>query len=198
MIPEPDDVPSWVKRLVPMGIVLLMGLFILLPPGENQGSDYSGYWDEERQEYVHEKTDRVLGTTTGRILGQFTFQALLVSLFFAYRRPLGDRIGQRLRTRFHRGLGLVILMLAVLHAAVLLPNLVFRGWLTGVVSFAVLMLHGTLGLAKPWAMRRFGHERWRYVHLATAWAGLLIGLEHALVYGEHYGVLRGLVLGDRP
>lgn len=190
-----DVVPGWLKRLVPALIVLLMALFLLVPPGENKGSDYDGYWDEERQEWVEVHNERVFGTTTGRILGQLTFQFLVISLLFAYKRPLGDRIGHRLRTRFHRGLGLTILTLAIAHAAVLIPNQVFRGWFTGTISFAVLALHGLLGFAKPWFLRRWGTDVWRYVHLATAWTGLLIGLQHTLFYGQHYGLLREVVFG---
>lgn len=183
----------WSRRLAPGMVVILMAFVLFLPPGENRGSDYSGHWDEERQEYVHEKEERVLGTTTGRILGQFTFQVLLVSLLFAYPRPLP--IDGVLRSRFHRGLGITILVLASAHAAVLLPNLVFRGWLTGVVSFLVLAAHGFLGAAKKRVVARWGGPWWRHLHRTTGWAGLFIGIQHALVYGQHYGLLREAVLG---
>lgn len=189
------EVPSWIRRLVPGLVVLLMGAMLLLPPGENLGSDHEGYWDEERQEYVVEEKERVFGTTTGRILGQFTFQFLLVSLFFAYKRPLGERIGQRLRTRFHRGIGLIILTLTIAHALVLILNQVYRGWFTGSLSFGVLAFHGLLGFAKPWFLQRWGPRVWRYVHMATAWAGLLTGFQHALFYGQHYGLFREAVFG---
>lgn len=189
------EVPAWMRRLVPGLVVLIMGLVLLLPPGENLGSDYDGYWDEAKQEYVVEHKERAFGTTTGRIVGQFTFQFLVVSLFFAWHAPLGDRIGHRLRTRFHRGLGIIILALAVAHAAILLPNLVFRGWLTGTLSFGILAFHGVLGAWKPWFIARWGPARWRYVHMATAWIGLLVGLHHALFYGQHYGLFREVVFG---
>lgn len=185
-------VPRWT---LPSLVALAMLGMLLLPPGENRGSDHSGYWDEARHEYVVEHEASAFGTTAGRIVGQFTFHFLLMSLLFAHARPLG-RLPPRLRAGFHRGLGTALTLLAVAHAAILLPNDVWRGWLTGAVSFGVLVFHGSLGFAKGTYIRWWGPAWWRFAHHASAWTGLAVGVQHALFYGQHYGLLRETFFGS--
>lgn len=128
-------------------------------------------------------------TSSGRIVGQLTLLLLGASLLTAGARRT------RSRGLVHVGLGLMILVACVVHALVLLASGLTHGWLSGALALALLAAHGAAGLAKGALVRRWGRGGWRAAHLASGIGALTFALEHALLYGRHWGVLRGLLPG---
>lgn len=189
----PSRIPaSWqiAAGLLIAGMALLA---VVVPPGTNAPA---GRFVEDpttgESRFVF---DPPPGMTEGRILGQMSLFLLIGSLGLAYPRPLGRLLAPARRRRVHALLGALILALATVHAVVLPLVSVLRGWLSGVWALGALCLHGASGLLRGRLTGRWGPVRWRFVHVTAGWAGLLFGLEHALLFGQHLGVLRGVLGG---
>lgn len=184
-IPASWRISAW---LIIAGLALLA---VVTPPGTNAPA---GRFVEDpatgESRFVF---DPPPGMSEGRILGQMSLFLLVGSLGLAYPWPQGRILSPARRRRVHALLGALILALATVHAVMLPLVSVFRGWLSGVWALSALFVHGASGSLRDRLARRWGSARWRFVHVTAGWAGLLFGLEHALLFGQHLGVLRGVL-----
>lgn len=174
------------RVLVPVAFVGVLLVLALLPQGRNPGAGHE-IQDPETGEYrwVHDWSPiKIVGTS----LGIFAGYLLLLSPLLAYRWPLGWVVPARWRRRVHMCVGVLLLLLAVGHGAIL-PFVGFRqGWLSGLMGLGLLSFHAVTGVWKRPFVASWGATRWRYIHVWTAWAALAISLFHSVLVGliVHY------------
>lgn len=185
-------VPRWWSPLASVGVAAALAGLLLLPPGENHDASH-GTLDAETGLHVPDES-KPAPVTVGRVLGQASTMALALSLLLAYPQVSGRVLAHRVRRRGHAWLGAALLAAAVVHGVMLPVAGVWRGWHAGVLAAVLLGSHGASGAWRGRLVVAWGAARWRWAHVATGWAALAASLWHALVYGQHLGLLRGVLL----
>ena len=142
---------------------------------------------------------------TGQVVGLLAFIALVLQIFLGIRGGLFEQaFGVSALVVYHRGNGLLLLCLAVLHIAlVLVPeglgNLPIGGkyWpeMVGGGLFLVLFLQVVFSLAR----QKFGfvYKRWRLVHRVFGYLALCLAGVHILFVADSFahGFPRTALLG---
>lgn len=180
--------PSPAARRAALALLLLALLVIpLLPHGSMRPI---GHMETDpatgRKTFVHEPHPL---RAAGSILGQLSGLLLLASLALSFDRPRWPRLA---RARAHVVLGVLILALSLAHAAVLVVDGAFRGWIPGTLSLAAFAAHGLTGALKRRLARAWGPDGWRWSHSTSAWAALALTVEHVLMASWQFGLVRWL------
>ena len=161
----------------------LLALLVALPHGEMAPNGRMVYDPQTRgHEWVHDDA-RMTTHALANAAGGYAVLLTLVSMALPYlKRP-------KLHRR-HGRIGVAILALAGVHAAMYLAEGSFRGWLPGLLSFAAFAVHGATRVWKARLLRAWGASAWKLTHRGSAWTALALVVEHILVASWHFGLAR--------
>lgn len=175
MLPPRHDSPRATTRAAAAFVFFgLLALILVLPHGEMAPRGQGARWMR----------------TLGSVAGQISMIVLLGSLALARDWPLVRHLKPARRVRLHAGIGKMVLALALVHTLLLVARLDLRGWLPGTLALVAFVVHGLANVLRARLVRAWGPGWWRYAHRASAWAALLLSVEHVLMASWHWGLAR--------
>lgn len=167
-------------------IVLLLATFViivtlsLVPQGSGKGRLHGEVqFDPRTGTETFEETanwEVSIGVWAGAIAGYI----LLLSPITGHRPLLRRWLPPKKWRRVHTSIGISILVFSGAHAAALIAVGAFYTWPSGTAAFAVLALHGASAAFKQRLVQTWGAQRWRFIHIASGWTGLVLGIQHAV------------------
>lgn len=167
------------RAVVAATVAIIVGLSIM-PQGTGEGRlDGTTTFDTATETESFEPATGWLAQTA-IWAGAAAGYVMLMSPVTAHRPLLRRWLPVARWRRIHVAIGLGILVFAAAHAIALVAMGAFYTWPSGVAGFVALAMHGASGALKNRLVPAIGVRRWRYVHIATGWIGLTMGLEHAL------------------